>query len=101
MGNTDEMLFRPASFTIMPPIQEMAAWTRERLGEERLAWLRGFPLQQDHGEIGLVHASPESCWRSPVPTASDEELETVFAPLGKAVVAYGHVHHPFVRRVGG
>ena len=52
VGNTDEMLFSPKSlqeFASQSPklqplfaaIGEMAAATREALGEERLAWLRG------------------------------------------------------------
>jgi predicted phosphodiesterase len=86
LGNTDEILFRPESLPHFPnqslvtAIQEMAAFTREALGDERLSWLRGLPLLQVHGSVALVHASPESCWRSPANTASDEELETVYKP---------------------
>src|ERR1700686_681540 len=59
VGNTDEMLFRPewlgefASQTpqmesLVPLIEEMAAATREVLGEARLAWLAGLPRVQIH-----------------------------------------------------
>src|SRR5258705_13992278 len=59
VGNTDEMLFEPESlreFAKQSPklkpmfdvIEEMAAATREALGEERLAWLRGQPRMQIH-----------------------------------------------------
>src|SRR6202158_5283505 len=59
VGNTDEMLFRPESLTEfasqLPKLQtmfaaigEMAAATREMLGEERLAWLRELPHVQVH-----------------------------------------------------
>ncbi len=65
LGNTDEMLFRPesleefASQSSAPPglwavIREMAVWTREALGEERLNWLRGLPRVQIHGPMALV-----------------------------------------------
>jgi putative phosphoesterase len=106
VGNTDEMLFRPESLMGLPQpllstIQEMAAWTREQLGEERIAWLRVLPLKQEHGPIALVHASPESCWKGPPPEATDAELEKIFSPLGKPVAVYGHVHRSFVRNVGG
>jgi predicted phosphodiesterase len=80
-------------------IEEMAAATREALGEERLAWLRGLPFQQVHGSMALVHASPESCWHAPIPEAGDAELESVYSPLGKSVVVYGHIHRSFVRTV--
>lgn len=106
VGNTDEMLFRPESLTefmkespLRAVIEEMAAATREALGEERLAWLRELPFKQIHDSMALVHASPESCWRSPMPEASDAELESVYARLGKPVVVYGHVHRSFVRTV--
>jgi putative phosphoesterase len=106
LGNTDEMLFRPESLTeflkespLRAIIEEMAAATREVLGEERLAWLRGLPFKQLHDSMALVHASPESCWRSPMPEASDAELESAYSSLGKPVAVYGHVHRSFVRTV--
>jgi predicted phosphodiesterase len=112
LGNTDEMLARPESlkeFATQSPnlqplwaaIEEMAAATREALGGERLAWLRGLPLSQVHGPMALVHASPESPWRSPAPEASDAELESVYGPLGKPVAIYGHIHRSFIRRLSG
>ena len=112
VGNTDEMLFRADSLgefakgsphlgTLFAAIEEMAVWTREALGEERLAWLRALPRKQIHDRIALVHASPESLWRAPAHTASDAELESVYSPLGQAVAIYGHIHRPFVRSVAG
>ena len=108
VGNTDEMLFRPESLVdfmgqspLFPVIEEMAAWEREALGEERLEWLRGLPFKQVRGPMALVHASPESCWRSPMPEATDEELEKVYSPLGQPVAVYGHVHRSFIRGVAG
>ena len=112
VGNTDEMLFRPESLTEfasqLPKLQpmfaaigEMAAATREMLGEERLAWLRGLPRMQVHAPMALVHASPESPWRAPAPEASDAELEAVYAPLGQPVAVYGHIHRSYVRSLSG
>jgi predicted phosphodiesterase len=112
VGNTDEMLFRPESLeefvsqssappSIWPPTREMAVVTRSLLGEDRLAWLRGLPLIQIQGPVALVHASPESCWRSPTEQSSDATLEAVYGPLGKQIVVYGHIHKPFIRSVAG
>ena len=109
VGNTDEMLFRPesleefASQSSAPPslwtmIREMAAVTRTMLGEERIGWLRGLPRVQIQGEMALVHASPESPWRAPTPEASDDELESVFGPLGQPIIVYGHIHAPTLGR---
>jgi putative phosphoesterase len=110
LGNTDELMFRPESLTefgsqlpqlksLWDSIEEMAVVEREWLGDERLAWLRGLPLQQAHGRIALVHASPETCWRAPMPEATDEELENAYLKLGQPIAVYGHVHRSFVRPV--
>jgi predicted phosphodiesterase len=109
VGNTDEMLFKPESLTefanqspglqsLFAVVQEMAAATREALGEERLAWLRGLPRSQIHGPMALVHASPESLWRAPAPEASDAELESVYSPLGQPIAIYAHIHRSYIRR---
>jgi len=110
VGNTDEMLFRPESLeefasqsaapsSLWTMIREMAAVTRTMLGEERIGWLRGLPRIQIQGEMALVHASPESPWRAPTPEASDDELESVFGPLGQPISVYGHIHRPYTRKV--
>ena len=112
VGNADEMLFAPetledfakrssAPASLWEAVRETAVWTRSALGEERLAWLRELPRVQIHGPMALVHASPESTWRAPEPEASDAELESVYRPLAKSVVVYGHVHRGFIRRVSG
>jgi putative phosphoesterase len=111
-GNTDEMLFDPGSlkdFARQSPgleplfagIGEMAAATREALGEERIAWLRDLPRRQIHEPMALVHASPESLWRAPAPESSDADLEAVYAPLGQPVAIYAHIHRPYIRALSG
>jgi diadenosine tetraphosphatase ApaH/serine/threonine PP2A family protein phosphatase len=111
-GNTDEMLFRPESLrefakqspnlqTLFTVIEEMAAAAREALGEERLAWLRELPRVQVHGPMALVHASPESLWRASAPESSDAELQSVYAPLGRPIAIYAHIHRAYIRNVPG
>ena len=104
VGNTDEMLFNPTSLDqaataspMLDAIREMAAATRDAVGEERLAWLRKLPEVQIQNPVVLLHASPESTWRSPMPEASDAELQQVYQRLGQSVAVYGHVHRPFIR----
>jgi diadenosine tetraphosphatase ApaH/serine/threonine PP2A family protein phosphatase len=110
VGNTDEMLFKPESLTefakqspklqpLFAAIEQMALSTRETLGEERLGWLRSLPRIQIQGPMTLVHASPDSLWRAPLPEASDAELESVYGPLGQPIAIYGHVHRSYVRTV--
>jgi predicted phosphodiesterase len=112
IGNTDEMLSMPKSLTefanqspklhpLFAAIEETATATRAALGEERLAWLRSLPRIQIHGPMALVHASPESPWRAPMPEASDAELESVYRPLGQPIAIYGHIHRSYIRSVAG
>jgi len=110
LGNTDEMLFCPQSLeefasqlphlqSIWDATREMAAWTCEALGEERIAWLRGLPRVQVHGQMALVHASPASTWRSPSAEASDAELESAYSPLSRPIAVYGHIHCSYIRKL--
>jgi putative phosphoesterase len=112
VGNGDEMLFRPASLeeyaatlphldAIWKATREMATVQREALGGERLDWLGRLPLRQTHGNLTVVHAGPGDCWRSPHGDSGDEQLQAAYGVLGAAIVVYGHIHSPFVRRVGG
>ena len=110
VGNADETLFAPetlenfaaqssAPASLWDAVRVTAVWTRSALGEERLAWLRQLPRVHIHGPMALVHASPESTWRAPEPEAGDGELESVYEPLGKPIVIYGHIHRSCVRQV--
>jgi predicted phosphodiesterase len=112
VGNTDEMLFSPKALqdfasqspnlqSLFAVIEEMAAATRNVLGEERLTWLSGLPRTQVHGAMALVHASPESVWRAPAPEARDAELESVYSPLGQPIAVYAHIHRSYIRGVAG
>jgi putative phosphoesterase len=112
MGNTDEMLVRPDSLegfasqssaptALWTVIREIASATRSVLGEERLAWLREQPLVNSQDAFALVHATPESCWRAPADEASDAEIKTIYSPLDRPMVVFGHTHRPFIRHIAG
>jgi putative phosphoesterase len=111
-GNTDRMLASPDTFEsfasrspklapLWDALREMAAATRELLGEERLAWLRNLPLVHTHDSIAMVHASPEDVWSASSLQAGDEELNSRYSSLARPIVIYGHIHQPFVRKIGG
>ena len=51
--------------------------------------------------MALLHASPESSWRAPMPEASDAELQSVYGLLGQPIAVYGHIHRSYVRNVAG
>lgn len=112
MGNTDEMLVRPDSLrefaeprphlqSLFAVVEEMAAATREALGSERLVWLGDLPRSLVTGPITLVHASPQSLWHAPEPETGDAELESIYTPLDKPFVIYGHIHRSFIRTMPG
>jgi putative phosphoesterase len=110
-GNTDEMLWSAESLNEFAAktlqlgahlrrIQDLIPPTVAGLGEERLGWLEGFPERYVGEEFTLVHASPGNLWSAPMHNAGDEELQSTYAPLGSAIVVYGHIHRPYVRRIG-
>jgi putative phosphoesterase len=111
-GNTDEMLFRPESLTafasrsphlhaLFQAVEEMAAATREALGEERLAWLQTLPQTRSADAILLLHATPASLWLAPGPEASDADLESTYGPMRTKLVVYAHIHRPYIRKLPG
>jgi len=109
VGNTDEMLYRPQSLsdfsarlphTLQPMfamLEEMAAFTREAIGEDRLKWLSELPKSQIHKPIALVHATPDSPWRSVM--QDNPDLEATYEILNQPVVVYGHIHKPYIRQL--
>ena len=110
LGNTDEAIARPETLeefarqspaprSLWDAVREMTAFTREALGEERIAWLGALPRVVIHPPVALVHASPASAWRSPLAGATNAELESTYLSLGQAIAVYGHIHQPFVRDV--
>jgi predicted phosphodiesterase len=111
-GNTDEAVARPETleeFTRQSPapqslwdaVSEMTAFTREALGEERIAWLGALPRIVVQPPLALVHAGPRSAWHSPFADASDAEIESTYSALGQSIAVYGHIHQPFIRKVAG
>jgi predicted phosphodiesterase len=112
VGNTDELLWRPneheAQLARAPTLAGLlrllfdsyAPATLAQLGPDGLAWLRGLPENERLGNLLVLHASPGDLWRAPMPDAPDEELLATYGPCEADVVAYGHIHRPFVRRPG-
>jgi predicted phosphodiesterase len=111
VGNTDELLWVPdqleqrsAGAPKLRPWLEilfnvLGPWAAERLGDDRLAWLKTLPPTHQVDDLQLLHASPGDLWRAPMPDSSDEKLETTFGGRGAAIAVYGHIHRPFVREL--
>ena len=113
VGNTDELLWRPEDLedriARAPRLERLlrvlfevfAPATREAIGDERLAFLRTLPSELQLGDdLLLLHAAPGDLWRAPMPDADDAVFEDTYGALDARIVVYGHIHRPFVRRVG-
>ena len=109
-GNAEEALWAPHRLSEMlqaPHLQRIKDLslthtlpaTVKAIGDERLAWLRTLPLRWSDHDLTVVHAVPNDAWGIVPATASDEEMERVYAVLASTRVVYGHVHTPFVRRL--
>jgi len=110
LGNTDEMLWRPERLdevaltypklaNIVAAFQDMVPATREGLGEERLNWLAALPPLYADSFLTLVHARPDNLWRAPLPSASDDEIQTTYKSLQTRAVVYGHIHRSHIRQL--
>jgi hypothetical protein len=80
--------------------EDYAPATRELIGNERIEWLRGLPAEHREDDLVLLHASPGDLWRAPPPDAEDSVLAETYESYLAEKVVYGHIHRPYVRRVG-
>jgi putative phosphoesterase len=112
VGNTEEVLWtqerltemaaaHPKLASLVGSIREVAASVRERIGDERLHWLKTLPAVSAGEGFVVVHASPNDLWRAPMANATDEEIQRTYEGLAVPVVVYGHIHVSFVRRLAG
>ena len=112
VGNTDQLLWQPEehatqrerapALTLLLDLlfNAYAPDTQSRLGDGRLAWLRGLPGEYRVGDLTVLHAQPEDLWRAPMPDATDAELLAAYRVVGTRHIAYGHIHRPFSRLAG-
>lgn len=99
-GNTDRML---ATGEKQPTPSEDAqlAWTRKQLGEKWLAWLRELPFAlrvgDEQNELLVVHANPTNDEEHLWPDTDAPTLERLIGQERATVIAFGHLHLPYVR----
>ncbi len=97
-GNTDRMLVDGGSHPFIP-------WTVAQLGPERIGYLDRLPfaysVQPAPGhELLIFHATPRDLEDDLSPKRSDDELAARIAGTRAEVLAFGHVHIAYQRRVG-
>jgi len=105
VGNTDRDLVENSP-DLKRKKREIVAWTRERLGPARLNWLAQLPFSQDvrsgdHSLALVVHANPLNLEDQLYPTLSEADLKPYLDAANAPVLAFGHLHIPYVRPVGG
>jgi predicted phosphodiesterase len=113
LGNSDELLIRmaggapatEAGHPLPASVAERADWSVERLGAERIDYLRSLPFSVERGPfpfgaVLLVHATPWSSEDVVLPDAKEALAERMIREGGARVVMYGHIHTAYQRRVG-
>jgi predicted phosphodiesterase len=97
MGNTDKYLVDD------PPGVEVD-WTRARLSADDMAFLRDLPFEQrlevaPGHQLLVVHANPRDLEAPIKPNSHDALIRPLLEGVTADVVAFGHYHVPFMRRL--
>ncbi len=112
-GNTDRDLAHPTRDSIDDSSDDWHAalfhWTREQVGPAGLEYLAGLPFSHrvpdPTGETALlvVHANPRDLDTHLRPAAPEETILPLLVglPADITALAFGHLHIPYTRRVGG
>lgn len=103
-GNTDRDLYennRPSNAGFQ--------WTRQRLGEDGLEFLRSLPFSvrishqyaatDGTEDLLVVHANPADVDRHLSPNASEREVLEIIGDEPAHTIAFGHLHVSYVRTV--
>lgn len=108
LGNTDAFLLDLAKGTADPSDSDrsMAEWAIDRLQHHHLAYLNALPMSHrfappDNRGLMLVHATPWSISEMVLPDASEDVARRMLREGEADVIAYGHIHSPYYRRVNG
>jgi predicted phosphodiesterase len=108
-GNSDDFLVRIADGNpeagLTEPLASRGAWSIDRLGAERIEYLRSLPLSIKlgpfpFGMVALVHATPWSNEDVVLPDAGPELADRMIRAAEARLLVYGHIHTPYQRRVG-
>jgi len=98
MGNTDKELLNRTDDV------EEANFARARLSDGDIAFIRDLPFEQrlevapGRGLL-VVHANPRDLEQPITPDAPDALIRPLLAGVTAEVVAFGHYHIPFVRKL--
>jgi diadenosine tetraphosphatase ApaH/serine/threonine PP2A family protein phosphatase len=105
LGNTDCDIVE-ASGDLKKTKALRVAWTRAQLGQGRLDRLTSLPraitlsLARDESLLA-VHANPRTLDDHLYPTMSEDALQPYLEGVTASIMAFGHLHIPYIRRVAG
>ena len=110
LGNADAFVLDPStaqgsSEAVSERQLEVRQWTYERLGSSRrdviAAYAPTISAQLgDRRDLLGCHAIPADYHSVVLPVAPEDEFRAAFGGTGADVVACGHIHLPYVRRIG-
>jgi putative phosphoesterase len=101
LGNHDHAVVTGDTAWFNPVAARAIEWTREQLGGEELAYLSSLPLEIKN-EVYAVHGSPRRKLEEYVYPDYPKEVLSAFLKLAsRGVLAMGHTHIPFSRKLGG
>ncbi len=98
-GNTDRYIASESLDGFEALEASQIEWNRRDLGEKWIEWLRALPatIRLCDGELLVVHANPSNDEEQLWPDADDATLERLIGDERAAVIAFGHLHLPYVR----
>ena len=103
MGNTDrDIVENPPS--VKSHARDVIAWTRQQLGADRIAGLKQLPFSRRAGPdktVLAVHANPKTMDQHLRPDMTPDELRPFLEGVEAEIIAFGHLHTPYIRPVGG
>ena len=103
-GNSDDLLVGLAEGILTEEVPETVRqrgeWSVQQLGSERLDYMRALPLAIERPGFMLVHATPWSNQDVVLPDADDATAQRMIDEARAGLLAYGHIHFPYQRRVG-
>ncbi len=94
LGNHDAALFDEESYRDMNPVAQAAIdWTRERVPQELVEFMRRVPLWRDEGDLYMVHSSPyePDKWHYIFHPA---DASAAFSAVNAPIILSGHSHVP-------
>jgi predicted phosphodiesterase len=101
MGNADWFVLTGESAEEISDEQRLAAdWTRAQLGDDGLAFVRGFAPTVELDGVLAFHATPGSFDDVILPWTPEEEFARLLGEAAAPVLAGGHTHLQFIRRRG-